>query len=220
MSSPTKARPVKRLQSQQRVSACVGDFEIDEKGEVTKKRKSLFGHVIKAVGDKQYGKAFDNGLVKECSSYILSVSNITASIPSDIPDPVLQNAREDIGMTHRIHADAWFGSVKTASEVAIQGLQCVLQIKQYHSLFPKEYIDDALKEAPGGIAVFLEGKAPNEVPLIAIGYRYSCKIILHFIATKNSGSTAEGFPYQMKYTDDYGNVHECQVERPDLISKF
>jgi hypothetical protein len=33
-------------------------------------------------------------------------------------------------------------------------------IKQYHSLFPKHYIEDALKEAPGGIAIFLAGKSP------------------------------------------------------------
>jgi hypothetical protein len=85
---------VKRLQSQQLISTCVGDFEIDENGKVPKKRKRLFGHVIKAVGDKQYEVAFDNVLVNECFSYILSLSNITASIPPDIPVPVPRNARE------------------------------------------------------------------------------------------------------------------------------
>ncbi len=96
----------------------------------------------------------------------------------------------------------------------------MLQVKQYHSLYPKEFINEALKDAPGGVGIFLEGTAPNEVPLIAVGYRYSCKMILYFIQTKNAGSTAEGLPYQMKYTDDYGNVHEHQVERPDVVSKF
>ncbi len=81
MSSPPKNRPLKRLQVQQCVSACVGDFEVDKSGNPTKKRKRLFGHLIKAVGDKQYEVSFNNGLVKECSSYILSVTNIVASIP-------------------------------------------------------------------------------------------------------------------------------------------
>jgi hypothetical protein len=54
MSSPPKNRPLKRLQVQQCVSACVGDFEVDESGNPTKKKKRLFGHLIKAVGDKQY----------------------------------------------------------------------------------------------------------------------------------------------------------------------
>jgi hypothetical protein len=66
----------------------------------------------------------------------------------------------------------------------------------------------------------LEGKAPNEVKLMAIGYYYSRNTILYFIATENAGSTVEGTPYLMKYTDDYGNVHERQVEQPDIISNF
>jgi hypothetical protein len=73
----------------------------------------------------------------------------------------------------RVRGDAWFGSVKTASELAIQGFECVLQVKQHHSLYPKEFIDEALKDAPGGIGIFLEGIAPNEVPLIAVRYQYS-----------------------------------------------
>jgi hypothetical protein len=65
MSSPPKTRPVKRLQSQQHVSACVGDFEIDENGNVSKKRKRLFSHIVKADGDKRYEAALDFGLVKD-----------------------------------------------------------------------------------------------------------------------------------------------------------
>jgi hypothetical protein len=127
---------------------------------------------------------------------------------------------DDENQVHGVRGDAWFGSVKTASELAIRGSECVLQVKQYHSLYPKEFINEALKDAPGGVGIFLEGTAPNEVPLIAVGYRCSRKMILYFIQTKNAGSTAEGLPYQMKYTDDYGNVHERQMERPDVISKF
>ena len=95
MSSPAKARPIKRLQPQQRVSACVGDQELDSNGQVTNKKKRLYGHIIKAVGEKRYEVAFDNGLVKECSSYILSVSNIAAALPPDVPLPIATNRVEE-----------------------------------------------------------------------------------------------------------------------------
>jgi hypothetical protein len=75
-----------------------------------------------------------------------------------------------------------------------------------------------LKEAPGGVHIILEGKTPCEVPLIVVGYRYSRKTILHFILTKKAGSLKEGEPYEMKYTDSYGNVCTRYVELPDAIS--
>jgi hypothetical protein len=54
------------------------------------------------------------------------------------------------GVKHGIRGDAWFGSVRTANEVALRGHEAVFQIKQYHAGFPKEYIEEALKDAPGG----------------------------------------------------------------------
>ncbi len=47
------------------------------------------------------------------------------------------------GVRHGVRGDAWFGSVRTANEVALRGHEGVFQIKQYHSLFPKQYIEDA-----------------------------------------------------------------------------
>jgi hypothetical protein len=77
-----------------------GDFELDETGKVAKKRKWLFGHVVKAVGDKRYEVLFDNGLVKECSSYILSVTALMSSVPPDMPIPNPQNEREEDEMAN------------------------------------------------------------------------------------------------------------------------
>ncbi len=54
---------------------------------------------------------------------------------------------------HGIRGDSWFGSVKTANEIGMRGHECVLQIKQYHALFPKKFIEDALKDAPGGVHI-------------------------------------------------------------------
>jgi hypothetical protein len=55
---------------------------------------------------------------------------------------------------HGIRGDAWFGSVRTANEVALRGHDAVFQIKQYHASFPKDYIEEALKDAPGGHPYF------------------------------------------------------------------
>jgi hypothetical protein len=43
---------------------------------------------------------------------------------------------------HGICGDAWFGSVNTANEFGICGHEGVFQVKQYHNLFPKEFIEE------------------------------------------------------------------------------
>ena len=128
--------------------------------------------------------------------------------------------QEERQTKHGIRGDAWFGSIKTANEIGIRGHEAVLQVKQYHSLFPKDFIEAALKEAPGGVHILLEGTTKDEVPLVALGYRYSRKTILFFVLTKNAGSSKPGDPYHMKYTDSYGNICTRYVDRPQVISNF
>jgi hypothetical protein len=118
-----------------------------------------------------------------------------------------------------LEADAWFGSVRCASALAQQGYKCVLQVKQNSCLFPKDFIEDALADAPGGVKIILKATY-QDVPLVAIGYRYSTRTTLGFVATKTAGSTRAGEPYEMKFNDDFGNVVIHQVERPEVISEF
>lgn len=91
---------------------------------------------------------------------------------------------EQQGIKHGIRGDAWFGSVRTATEVGLHGHEGVFQIKQYASLYPKSFIEEALKDAPGGVYIALEGEN-HEVPLVAVGYRNSWTTILFSITTKN-----------------------------------
>ena len=81
---------------------------------------------------------------------------------------------------HTIQGDAWFGSVKAAAALGQKGIRAVLQVKNNKALYPKEYIEKALENAPGGVHIVLKGNAPNGVELIAIGYRYSTKTTLFF----------------------------------------
>ena len=128
--------------------------------------------------------------------------------------------QEKEGVRHGIRGDAWFGSVRTASEVALRGHNGIFQIKQYHASFPKDYIEEALKEAPGGVHIFPEGMTQDEVKLIALGYRYSRKTVLHFVLTETSGNSKPGIPYQMKYTDSFGNICSRHVDCSQIVTSF
>ncbi len=73
-----------------------------------------------------------------------------------------------------------------------------LMVWKQMGLFPKEYIEKALEDAPGGVKIILSGTAPNNVPLIALGYRYSQGTMLHFVMTLRASSANVGNPYIMK----------------------
>jgi hypothetical protein len=88
-----------------------------------------------------------------------------------------------------------------------------LQVETGHGLFPKKFIEETLKEAPSGVWIVLES-IRDGIPLIAIGYHYSTRNTLFLLLLKI------GEPYKMKYTHDWGNIHICGVDQPDIISKF
>ena len=152
-------------------------------------------------------------------------------------------ADDDIPLVMK--GDALFSLVKSAANLATKGIQSIFCVKQCHALFPKQFITDALKNAPGGVSIEMKGNHCNGHTLIAMGYRYSSKKTLFFVMTDGAGSTTPGQPYKMKFTDDYGNVgksitcYYCllnqtnhsfiilysftevrYVERPDVISNF
>ncbi len=93
-------------------------------------------------------------------------------------------------------------------------------MKQYHSFYPKVFIEETLKDTPGGVHIVLEGTTQCEVPLITVGYRYSHKMILFFVLTKNAGCITEGDPYEMKFTNSYGNIVTHYVDCHEIISNF
>ena len=55
---------------------------------------------------------------------------------------------------------------------------------------------------------------------MAIGYRYVCKSTLFFIASQDAGSTKSGKPYEIKFTDEFGNICVRFVDRPEILSEF
>ena len=91
--------------------------------------------------------------------------------------------------------NAWFSSVRAAVAASQCNIEAIYQIKTNHRLFPKQFIEDTLKDIPGGTHVVLEGKHLDSPDLIAIGYQYNSKVTLYFVITKNAGSTKKGNPY-------------------------
>jgi hypothetical protein len=77
-------------------------------------------------------------------------------------------------------------------------------------LFPKSFIEEVLKEEPGGASIVLKSEL-DDVPLIAVGYKYNKKHVLHFVMSENAGDTTLGEPYQMKFPDQFGNIHIQEI---------
>ena len=47
-------------------------------------------------------------------------------------------------------ADSWFGSVKVAAEIKKRGQYCYLNVKTNTKHSPKKWIDEKMKDYPGG----------------------------------------------------------------------
>ena len=104
-----------------------------------------------------------------------------------------------------VQGDAWFGSVCAAGALGEAGYKAVLQVKMNSRLYPKAFIMEALKDAPGRVWIVLKAIYCG-IPLMAIGYHYSTCTTLFFVEMKDAGSTRVGSPYEM----------ECS----DILSKF
>jgi hypothetical protein len=121
-----------------------------------------------------------------------------------------------------VSGDSWFGSVKSVLNIkkhCMYQKESVFSVKTAHSLFPKSFIEDILAKEPGGASIVLRSVL-EDVPLIAIGYKYNKKRVLHFVMSENAGSTTDGDPYQMKFADQFGNIHIREIPRPEVISTY
>jgi hypothetical protein len=121
-----------------------------------------------------------------------------------------------------VKGDSWFGSVNTVvkiKNICPQEKEAIFSVKTVHKLFPKQFIEETLKEEPEGSSIKLKSEVEG-VKLIAICYKYHKKHTLHFIMSENAGSTACDEPYQMKFSDDNGNVHVRNAPHPEVISDY
>ena len=61
---------------------------------------------------------------------------------------------------------------------------------------------------------------PGYILLMYVGYKYSSRKFLLFIATGGSGSTEPGDPYLYRFPDNCHNVYICPVIYPLFIGRY
>ena len=70
------------------------------------------------------------------------------------------NSRPESNETGKLFlGDSWFGSVKAAANVALAGHHACMMVKTAHSRSPKKFLDETMKDFPGGTWITLEGRA-------------------------------------------------------------
>ena len=116
--------------------------------------------------------------------------------------------------------DSWFGSVKTCVAIGKVEHHAFMMVKTAHARSPKNWLEEKMKDYPGGTWIVLEGTAEKGVPLMAIGYKYNKKKVLTFVGTRGAGSTNQGEPYEARFPDKYGNVCVRHVARPSIVSHY
>lgn len=117
--------------------------------------------------------------------------------------------------------DSWFGSVNACAAISKAGHHGVFMVKTSHSRTPKKFLEENMKDFPGGTWVTLTGKTEHEgVELVCIGYKYNKKSVLTFISTRGAGSTKEGEPYEARFPDKFGNMCVRHVARPEVVSNY
>ena len=114
---------------------------------------------------------------------------------------MIESCNTDDELPNLVLGDSWFLSVRTVVELKNRGHESVGPVKQSHSGYPKDFMNEHLKDAPRGVKLVMTGTHPTGVELVATGYKYNSKKVLTFISSAGAGSTTDGNPYEMKYTD-------------------
>lgn len=125
--------------------------------------------------------------------------------------------------TDDVHvADSWFGSVTTAlcfRSLLKSPKKCIMNIKTATSGYPKEYLEEKMKNWPGGSHLVLETTIDG-TKLFAIGYKYSARKVMCFIFNEGAASTEEGTPYRARWVDENGNSMVREVPRPHVCAIY
>jgi hypothetical protein len=129
-----------------------------------------------------------------------------------------QNNNQTVKNTYT--GDSWFGSVELCTQYVLRlNNNFIGVIKNSHSLYPKAFLEDTMKEWGGGSHLVLQTQYKG-VALVAVGYKYNKKKVMCFIFNKGVGHTKNGKPYEARWKDDNNNTRTRDVPRPDVVAKY
>ena len=182
---------------------------------------SLGNVLTLGAGDAENLLQFKAGLTTAQQAAMLSLLQTfaAASLPgtdaSALPPGNASERPKRIACT-----DAGFGGVAMVVALAEMGILCIAHIKQAHALFPKDWLKENLSDAPGGSTMALETTINGRV-FLAIGYKYSSKKTLFFVAPAEAGGLSAGLPYMSRFANDsHGNQAARPVPRPLTVSRY
>lgn len=115
--------------------------------------------------------------------------------------------------------DSWFSSCPTVESIDKLGHKYKGILKVATAGYPKDWLEETMHHYPGGTHLVLESVKGGR-KMYAIGYKYSSKKVLTFIASEGSGSTLPGHEYETRFPDRHGNVHSRKIARPRIVSTY
>jgi hypothetical protein len=78
--------------------------------------------------------------------------------------------------------------LKTCSTLLAHGIESIFQVKTAHKDYPKKFIDEKMKNMPGGVHLVLEGThETTEEKLRVNGYIYNSKKTIFFVMSPGAG---------------------------------
>ena len=94
-------------------------------------------------------------------------------------------------------SDIWFSGVKTAEEAVSEVVDHCGTVKTIHGFFCLATLEKLIKYWPGGSYLVPKSnpRVTGDRPFLTIGYKYSSRKVLGFIATEGSGSNEPVGPY-------------------------
>lgn len=109
--------------------------------------------------------------------------------------------------------------MQAAVAMSKRGLNFIGVIKQAHSLFPKDYLQDILQPLPAASRLVLTANVDGQ-DLVAVGYKYNRRKVLFFVSTAGVADITDGEPYVQRWADEHMNLCTREVPRPALISRY
>ena len=96
-------------------------------------------------------------------------------------------------------------------------------VKIAHRNFPKAFIEEKMKDWPGGTTLVLKAQYKDQAgaqhELIAVGTKYNARKCVCFVFTSGF-STRKGRAYMSKFRDSLGNYCQREVPRPECVARY